>query len=67
MDLHEIIESRKIISVGNINSAVDKPNHIPLRALPLLLLKYLDIVVVEVCDINPCPENLIKNVAIIRI
>jgi len=33
-----------------------------LRALPLLLSKYREIVVVAVCDINPCPDNLIKNI-----
>ena len=35
-----------------------------LRALPLDFVKYLEIVVVAVCDIIPWPENLIKNIAI---
>ena len=47
-----------------INSAEDKPNHIILNALPLDFVKYLEIVVEAVCDINPCPENLIKKTAI---
>ena len=51
--LHENMVSKKIIKVGKVNSAVDSPNHIALKALPLRLLKYLDIVVDAVCDINP--------------
>jgi len=47
-----------------MNSAVDKPNHPVLRALPLDFVKYLVIVVVAVCDIIPCPENLIKKIEI---
>ena len=43
----------KIIIIGNINSADDRPNQIALKAFPLLSLKYLEIVVVEVCDIKP--------------
>jgi len=35
-----------------------------LKALPLDLVKYLEIVVVAVWDIKPCPENLIKKIAI---
>ena len=62
--LQENKVSKNIISIGKINSAEESPNHIPLRARPLLLLKYLDIVVEEVCDIRPCPENLIKKIAI---
>tara|TARA_Y100000816_G_scaffold8235_1_gene5288 strand:- start:12 stop:170 length:159 start_codon:yes stop_codon:yes gene_type:complete len=46
--LQEKIESKNTIKMGRINSADDSPNHIPLRARPLLLLKYLDIVVDEV-------------------
>ena len=64
--LQEKMESKNITKIGRINSADDSPNHIPLRARPLLLLKYLDIVVDEVWDINPCPENLIRNIAAIR-
>ena len=60
------MDNKNIIKIGKKNSAQDKPNQIPLNALPLLLLKYLEIVVDEVWDINPCPENLIKNIAMIR-
>ena len=35
-----------------------------LKALPLDLVKYLEMVVVAVCDIMPWPENLIKKIAI---
>ena len=56
-------ESRNIINTGRINSAVDKPNQIVLKALPRDFVKYLDTVVVAVCDIIPCPENLIKKIA----
>ena len=35
-----------------------------LKALPLDLVKYLEIVVVAVWDIIPCPENLIKKIEI---
>ena len=35
-----------------------------LNALPLDLVKYLEIIVVAVCDIMPWPENLIKKIAI---
>ena len=52
------------MNTGKINSAVERPNHPALRALPLDIVKYLVIVVVAVWDINPCPENLIKNTAI---
>ena len=62
--LHEYKVNKKTISIGIINSADESPNQIPLSALPLLLLKYLDIVVDEVCDIKPWPENLIKKIAI---
>ncbi len=41
-------ESKKIINTGSINSAVDNPNHIVLRAFPLDLVKYLETVVVAV-------------------
>ena len=52
-----------MIKIGRINSAADKPNQAVLNALPLDLLKYLEIVVVAVWDIIPCPENLIKKIA----
>ena len=58
------LESKKITRTGNINSAVDKPNQLVLNAFPRDLVKYLEIVVVAVWDIIPCPENLIKNIAI---
>ena len=46
-----------------MNSAEDKPKQIMLNALPLDFVKYLEMVVEAVWDINPCPENLIKNIA----
>ena len=46
-----------------MNSADDKPNQIMLNAFPLDFVKYLEIVVEAVWDINPCPENLIKKIA----
>ena len=63
--LHVKIFRRKTIKIGKINSAEERPNQIPLKARPLLLLKYLDIVVEDVWDIKPWPENLIKKIAII--
>tara|TARA_B100001029_G_C14971735_1_gene400650 strand:- start:263 stop:574 length:312 start_codon:yes stop_codon:yes gene_type:complete len=62
INLQDKNDKRKIIKIGKINSAEDKPNHIVLKALPRLLLKYLEIAVDEVCDIKPCPENLIKKI-----
>ena len=56
--------NKKTINKGRINSAKDNPNQAVLKALPLLFSKYLEIVVVAVCDISPCPENLIKNIEI---
>ena len=56
--------NKYIVNTGKINSADDKPNQIVLNALPLDLVKYLETVVVAVCDIIPWPENLIKNIAI---
>ena len=47
-----------------MNSAVESPNQQVLKALPLDLVKYLEIVVVAVWDIIPWPENLIKKIAI---
>ena len=52
------------MKTGNINSAVDNPNQIVLKALPLDLSKNLAIVVVAVWLIKPWPENLIKNIPI---
>ena len=46
-----------------MNSAEDKPNQIMLNAFPLDFVKYLEIVVEAVWDINPWPENLIKKIA----
>ena len=51
------------IKTGKINSAVERPNQPVLKALPLDFVKYLEIVVVAVWDIIPCPENLIRNIA----
>ena len=51
-----------MMNTGSINSAVDNPNQPVLRALPLDLVKYLEIVVVAVWDIRPCPENLIRKI-----
>ena len=56
-----------MINTGKINSAVDKPNHPVLKALPLDFVKKREIVVVAVWDIIPWPENLIKKIAINRI
>ena len=47
-----------------MNSAEERPNQHVLKAFPLDFVKYLEIVVVAVWDINPCPENLIKKIAI---
>ena len=46
-----------------MNSAVERPNQHVLKAFPLDFVKYLEMVVVAVCDIIPCPENLIKKIA----
>ena len=54
--------NKKTINTGKINSADDNPNQPMLKALPLDFVKYLDIVVVAVWDINPWPENLIKKI-----
>ena len=54
------------MKTGRINSAVDKPNHIVLKAFPLDLLKNLEIDVVEVWLINPWPENLMRNIPIAK-
>ena len=43
-----IVVKRKIINTGRINSAADNPNQPVLKALPLDLVKYLEIVVVAV-------------------
>ena len=55
--------SRYTTKTGKMNSAVERPNQIVLSALPLDFVKYLEIVVVAVWDIIPCPENLIKKIA----
>ena len=52
-----------MINTGKINSAVDRPNHPVLKALPLDFVKKREIVVVAVWDIIPWPENLIKKIA----
>ena len=53
---------KKITKTGEMNSAVDNPNHAILNDFPLDLSKYLDIAVVEVWFIRPWPENLKKNI-----
>ena len=55
--------NKYIVSSGKINSADDNPNQLVLSAFPLDFVKYLEIVVVAVWDIIPCPENLIKKIA----
>ena len=60
----EVVVNRYTIKTGKINSAVDRPNQQVLKAFPLDFVKYLEIVVVAVWDIIPCPENLIKNIEI---
>ena len=47
---------------GKINSDKDKPSQVMLNARPLVFSKNLDIVVVAVWDISPCPDNLIKKI-----
>ena len=56
-------DNKNTIRTGKINSALDKPNQQILNALPLDFVKYLETVVVAVWDIIPCPENLIKKIA----
>jgi hypothetical protein len=60
--LHSIMVNKKTINNGRTNSAKDNPSHVILKAFPLLLSKNLEIVVVAVCDIKPCPESLIKKI-----
>ena len=48
--------------MGIINSAAESPNHVTLKALPLFKSKYLEILVVAVCDIKPCPDNLKRKI-----
>jgi len=59
-----MIVNKYTIRIGIINSADERPNQLILKALPLVLVKYLEIVVDAVCDIIPWPENLIKKIAI---
>ena len=59
-----VMVNKKTIKTGRINSAVERPNQQVLKAFPRDFVKYLEIVVVAVWDINPWPENLIKNTAI---
>ena len=51
-----------VTKTGKINSAEDNPNQIVLSALPRVLLKNLEIVVVAVWLIKPWPENLNKKI-----
>ena len=46
--LQSIKVNKYIIKTGRINSAVDSPNQPVLKAFPLDLVKYLEIVVVAV-------------------
>ena len=62
ISLHSIKVNKKTINTGNINSADDKPNQPILKARPLFLLKYREIVVVAVWLDNPCPANRIKKI-----
>ena len=45
-----------------MNSAKESPSHVVLKARPLLWSKNLDIVVLAVWDISPCPESLIRKI-----
>ena len=56
--------SKYTTKTGNINSAVERPNQLVLRAFPLDFVKYLEIVVVAVWDIIPWPENLMRKIEI---
>tara|TARA_Y100000590_G_scaffold66730_1_gene72329 strand:+ start:1603 stop:1932 length:330 start_codon:yes stop_codon:yes gene_type:complete len=58
------MERKKTIVIGNINSADESPNQVALKAFPLFKLKYLDILVVAVWDIKPCPDNLKRKIPI---
>ena len=60
--LQSINVNKKIINIGKINSANDNPSQVILNARPLVFSKNLDIVVVAVWDISPCPDNLIKKI-----
>jgi len=60
--LQSIKVNKKIINKGKINSAKDKPSQVVLKARPLVFSKNLEIVVVAVCDISPCPDSLIKKI-----
>ena len=44
----EVTVSKYTIKTGNINSAVERPNQLVLKAFPLDFVKYLEIVVVAV-------------------
>ena len=58
--------SKYTTKTGSINSAVERPNQLVLRAFPLDFVKYLEIVVVAVWDIIPWPENLMRKIEINR-
>ena len=62
----EVIVSKYTIKTGSMNSAVERPNQLVLKAFPLDFVKNLEIVVVAVWDIIPWPENLIRKIAINR-
>ena len=44
----EVMVSKYTIKTGNINSALERPNQLVLKAFPLDFVKYLEIVVVAV-------------------
>ena len=44
----EVIVNKYTISTGSMNSAVERPNQLVLKAFPLDFVKYLEIVVVAV-------------------
>ena len=64
ISLQLIRDNKNTINTGKINSADDKPNHVILKALPLVFSKYLATVVVAVWDISPWPLNLSKKIPI---
>ena len=50
--------------MGMIKSAAESPSQVTLSALPRFKLKYLDMLVVAVCDIKPWPESLKKKMGV---
>ena len=56
------MERKKTIVMGIINSAAESPSQVILKAFPLFKLKYLEMLVVAVCVIKPCPDNLKRKI-----